>query len=74
MSRRAWIGKWAFEQRDGNGAPFFAGIRYLSRLDTNWECWAVFHDVEIREVSRQPIERGDAALEKVAEGYGLTVF
>jgi RES domain len=52
-----WIGKWAFEQRDDDGSPLFAGIRYLSRLNTDWECWAVFHDVEIKEISREPIER-----------------
>lgn len=69
-----WIGKWAFELRDQNDAPVFAGIRYLSRLNTDWECWAVFHDVQIREISRQPIERGNTALAEVAREFDLTVF
>jgi hypothetical protein len=28
----------------GLGHTSFAGIRYLSRLDPNWELWAIFHD------------------------------
>lgn len=69
-----WIGKWAFDLRDENGAPLFAGIRYLSRLNTDWECWAVFHDVEIEELSRQPIERGNPSLAAIAREFELTVF
>lgn len=69
-----WIGKWAFERRNSDGAPIFAGIRYLSRLNTQWECWAVFHDVDIREISREPIERGNPSLTAVAREFGLTVF
>ncbi|HEY2056217.1 MAG TPA: RES domain-containing protein [Solirubrobacterales bacterium] len=69
-----WIAKWAFEQRDADGAPVFAGIRYLSRLNTEWECWAVFHDVEIKEITREPIERESEALKTIARHFDLTVF
>ncbi|MDF3040787.1 MAG: hypothetical protein K0Q71_3493 [Thermomicrobiales bacterium] len=33
-----------YELRAGNDAPAFAGIRYLSRLNPEWECWAIFAD------------------------------
>lgn len=69
-----WIAKWAFEQRDADDLPIFAGIRYLSRLNTDWECWAVFHDVEIREIAREPIERENPALEAIANHFDLRVF
>lgn len=69
-----WIAKWAFEQRDADGAPVFAGVRYLSRLNTAWECWAVFHDVEIKEITREPIERENEALKTIARHFDLTVF
>lgn len=69
-----WIAKWAFEQRDTDGLPFFAGIRYLSRLNTEWECWAVFRDVEIKELTREPIERENPALQAIARNFDLTVF
>ena len=52
----------------------FAGVRYLSRLDDAWECWAVFEDVDIVELNRQPILREDPELLRVANYYGLRVF
>jgi hypothetical protein len=46
-----WV--WAFRSDD---EPYsFAGIRYVSRLDSSMECWAVFDDVEVREMSRTAI-------------------
>jgi hypothetical protein len=34
-----------YELLDEHGNPRFAGIRYLSRLNTHeWECWAIFSD------------------------------
>lgn len=69
-----WIAKWAFEARNDAGEARFAGIRYLSRLNTDWECWAVFHSVEIVEVEREPITRQNPALLSVAKSFELTVF
>jgi hypothetical protein len=69
-----WIGKWAFDQRDPDGRPAYAGVRYLSRLNTDWECWAVFDHAEIDELERKPILRSDRDLAKVARLYDLTVF
>jgi hypothetical protein len=37
-----------YELRDGDGAPSFAGIRYVSRLNPEWECWAIFADRMVR--------------------------
>jgi hypothetical protein len=67
-----WIGQWAYDARNDDGSPRFGGIRYLSRLNTDWECWAVFHDVPIAELDRRPILRADEALLSVAAHYGLT--
>jgi hypothetical protein len=69
-----WIAKWAFEARDESGAAEFSGIRYLSRLNTAWECWAVFHDVDIVEKEREPITRQNPALLSIAKSFELTVF
>jgi hypothetical protein len=33
-----------YEQMDPSGQPLYAGLRYLSRLNPAWECWAVFVD------------------------------
>ncbi len=69
-----WIGRWAYNQRDEEDRPVFAGLRYLSRLSSEWECWAVFEDVALIEQELRPILRHDEALSRVASLYGLTVF
>jgi hypothetical protein len=69
-----YIGRWAFEQRDDDERPLYAGIRYLSRLNSEWECWAVFDNVEIEVLNRRPILREDAALQRVAKLYKLTIY
>jgi hypothetical protein len=66
------IGQWAYEQADDEGRPRFAGIRYLSRLNTRWECWGVFDDVSIEEMTRRPILATDPALRSVCKTYSLT--
>ena len=69
-----WIGRWAYEQRDADDRLEYAGIRYLSRLSSEWECWALFEDVALDEQERRPITRDDHALTRIADLYGLTVF
>ena len=69
------IGQWAFDAVDEDSQrPIYAGVRYLSRLDSDWECWAVFDDVEIEELERQSILDNDRTLRKVAERYNRRVF
>ncbi len=69
-----WVGAWAHEHEDRTGVPLYAGIRYLSRLNTAWECWAVFNRVELTELERKPILRGDAALSRISSSFGLRVY
>jgi len=33
-----------YDQSDAQNEPRYAGIRYLSRLNPEWECWAIFSD------------------------------
>lgn len=67
------VSRWIFAQTDGEERFLYGGIRYLSRLDSKWECWAVFQDVGIEELVRQPIFREDQALRRIAATYGLTI-
>lgn len=66
-----YISQWVFEQADENGQPLYAGIRYLSRLNSEWECWAVFEDVEMEELERRPIRGEDPSYQRIAKLYGL---
>jgi hypothetical protein len=68
------ISQWAYDQAEDDGTPRYAGVRYISRLDSAWECWAVFEDVEVKEITRQSVLETDAALRRVADLYGLTVY
>jgi hypothetical protein len=69
-----WIAQWTWQQRHEVGGPNFAGVRYCSRLNTDWECWAVFEDVLPEEKERRSVLRQDEALRRVAEQYGLEIF
>lgn len=69
-----WIGRWAHLQRDAQGRPLYSGIRYLSRLSSEWECWAIFENAALQEQERHPILLHDEALSRVVRLYGLTVF
>jgi hypothetical protein len=68
-----WIAKWAYEAWDEKGDRIFAGIRYLSRLDSEWECWAVFNEVTVVELGRETITRQHEDLQSVARSFDLTV-
>lgn len=63
---------WIQENRDGS--PMLAGIRYLSRLNNEWECWAVYDRVDLEEEERHPILRDMPALREIEDLYGLRVF
>lgn len=56
-----------------DGEPMFAGIRYLSRIDTTWECWAVFDDIELEVLDLQPITRDMPDLDKIVKQFGLVL-
>lgn len=60
--------------QDEDGLPMYAGIRYLSRLSSDWELWAVFDRTELQLVESRPVLRTDDALIEVAKTYGLKVF
>ncbi len=38
------IARYVYDQGQTTGAPRYAGLRYLSRLNPSWECWAIFSD------------------------------
>ena len=53
----------------------FAGIRYISRLDHEQVCWAVWPlGVGIDEVERRAVEQESDDLRTVAERYNLKNF
>jgi hypothetical protein len=68
------IADWAFRQSNELGELVYSGIRYLSRVNSDWECWAVFHDIDLEEVETIPITLEMPELQKVANLFELAVF
>jgi hypothetical protein len=71
------VARYVYDQRDGSGHPLYAGIRYPSRLNDEWKCWAIFDD-RIRHVTGMPgfpasILPDDEDLAKVAALFNLSI-
>ena len=64
---------WAWSQRQDDGRPRYSGIRYVSRLSSDWECWAIFDRVSTRELERRQVTHEMAELKAVVDLWGLTV-
>jgi hypothetical protein len=69
-----WISQWARQYGDQAAGQPLAGIRFLSRHNTDWECWALFDDTVVEERERTSILVQDPELQRVAQLYGLNVF
>jgi len=68
------VAHFIFEQYDRAGRPRYAGIRYFSRLDQTWECWAVFEDRLHHQVTRvDAIGARSPGLREAALVLGLRV-
>lgn len=71
------VARYIYDRVDSSGTPRFAGIRYPSRLNSEWECWAIFDD-RIRHVQGCPgfpttILADDEDVLHVAKLFGLTI-
>lgn len=68
------IARYIFEQVDEAGRPCFAGIRYPSRLNPDWECWAVFDTRMIhRPGPSETVRPDDPGLIEAARIFHLTI-
>ncbi len=70
------ISEWAYRAAvsEDDPTPLYAGLRYVSRLNNAWECWAVFHDIELEVVDTRPITLDMPELVAVAKLFELQVF
>jgi hypothetical protein len=68
------VAEWAYRQADQTGEPLYAGMRYVSRICSEWECWAVFEDIDLEPLGTKPITLDMPALQQVAKRFDLLVF
>jgi hypothetical protein len=67
-------GAYIYSQRDAQGRPLYAGIRYVSRLNREWECWAIFADrLRHRPLRVDPIAADDPDLYEAARTLDLAI-
>jgi hypothetical protein len=68
------MARYVYDQRDAAGTPLYAGLRYVSRLNATWECWAIFHDrLRHNQQPSQSILPNDSGLIEAARVFGLAV-
>lgn len=68
------IARYIYEQVDEHGEPLFAGLRYLSRLNPEWECWAIFDRRFVhRPGPSETIHPNDPGLLEAARIFRLTI-
>lgn len=68
------IAEFAYTATEVDGTPLYSGIRYISRIASEWECWAIFEGTEVELVDQSPIELDDEALQRVAGLWSLRLF
>jgi hypothetical protein len=68
------IAEYAYTATELDGSPLYSGIRYLSRVNTAWECWAIFDGTEIDVVEEGSIELTDPCFMEVVDMWGLRAF
>jgi hypothetical protein len=63
-----------YDLADGFGNPLCSGVRYVSRLDSKWECWAIYDD-RLSHTTGFPanIDSDDAYLLAIAKSFRLTI-
>jgi len=67
------LSQWVAESVDDEDLPAYGGIRYMSRLGLDYECWAIFQGSQLVELERRSLLNSDEDLCSVARTYGLTV-
>lgn len=65
------ISEYLYNLDDDAGQHRYAGIRFLSKHDTNWECWAIFEGVNLERRSTSPITLQDSDFKKVTKLFKI---
>lgn len=67
------LSQWTAEMRDDEDNFLYGGIRYVSRLGAEFECWAIFEGTKLETAERCSVLETDSDLCRVAERYHLTI-
>lgn len=67
------ISQWAWSQGGQGGEAIYDGLRYASKIDSAWECWAVFDDAALTVLDTKPITLSMPDLVDIANYYCIRV-
>lgn len=70
------ISQWAYNlivEDEGVERSLFAGIFYLSRVHSDWQCWAIYDRVDLDEKRAIPIAADMPSLTSVCATFGVHV-
>jgi hypothetical protein len=66
--------RYIYELHGPSGESSYAGIRYVSRLNPHWECWAIFEDRFVHTpLPATSIHPNDPGLMEAAALLGLSI-
>ena len=65
------LATWIYEARNSDGEPLYGGIRYESKLSSDYECWAIFDGTPVELLEEQRITIDDPDLVIVAARHGI---
>jgi len=68
------VADYAYTATEADGTPTYSGIRYMSRIASSWECWAIFEGAEVELIGQGAIELDDPDLQHVAGMWSLHLF
>lgn len=68
------IAGYACTATEPDGTPTYSGVRDMSRIATDWKCWAIFQDSHLELVDQHSIELHDPDFEKIAKLWKLRPF
>lgn len=68
------ISNYAYTATDQEGRLVYSGIRYVSRVDPKWECWAIFDGTTVSVKSERAIAVNDPDLELVTKMWDLRPY
>lgn len=68
------ISQWVHDQVDPGDTCRYAGIRYLSKINSDWECWCLFDDCLLEPGILNPIPRDMPELQEAADLLSLLVY
>ncbi|MEV1084993.1 RES domain-containing protein [Streptomyces sp. NPDC050211] len=68
------ISQWIHDQVDPRETRRYAGMRYLSKINTEWECWCLFADCYLEPGIQNPIPREMPELQAAADLLSLLVY